>query len=215
MKEIKKWEIIGTEYLIRRPWLTARRDHVRLPSGVENKEYYILEYPEWVNVIAITKDGKFLMERQYRHGIQDVRFEICAGVCETGEDPMIAAKRELLEETGYAGGEWRHFMSVCANAGSMTNWSHTVLAEGVETALQKEFLKDAHCDMIQGYFYAKPMPEEQFTEYLEQHQCMALRGKKWKYNRYPRVTRTRSNRAVTARIAGSVRMKAGVVVSSA
>lgn len=91
----------------------------------------------------------------------------------------------------------------------------TVLAEGVETALQKEFLKDAHCDMIQGYFYAKPMPEEQFTEYLEQHQCMALRGKKWKYNRYPRVTRTRSNRAVTARIAGSVRMKAGVVVSSA
>lgn len=132
MKEIKKWEILGTEYLIRRPWLTARRDHVRLPSGVENKEYYILEYPEWVNVIAITKDGKFLMERQYRHGIQDVRFEICAGVCEAGEDPMIAAKRELLEETGYAGGEWRHFMSVCANAGSMTNWSHTFIAEGVE-----------------------------------------------------------------------------------
>lgn len=132
MKDIKKWEILGTEYLIQRPWLTARRDHVRLPSGVENKEYYILEYPEWVNVIAVTKDGKFLMERQYRHGIQDVRYELCAGVCEVGEDPMVAAKRELLEETGYAGGIWRSFMTISANAGSMTNWSHTFIAEGVE-----------------------------------------------------------------------------------
>ena len=69
-KEIKKWELLGSEYLIRRPWLTARQDHVRLPSGVEMKEYYVLEYPEWVNVLAITKDGKFLMEKQYRHGLQ-------------------------------------------------------------------------------------------------------------------------------------------------
>ncbi len=87
----------------------------------------------------------------------------------------------------------------------------TVLAEGVETARQKEFLKESHCDLIQGYYYAKPMPVEQFTEYLEEHQCMACSGKQWKYSRYPRVTRIRSNRAVAARIAGSIRMKNGVV----
>ena len=51
----RKWEIIESEYLIRRPWLTARRDRVKLPTGVEIPEYYILEYPDWVNVIAITK----------------------------------------------------------------------------------------------------------------------------------------------------------------
>ena len=131
-KEIKKWEILSSEYLFRRPWLTARRDHVRLPSGVEHNEFYILEYPTWVNVIAITKDGKFIVERQYRHGIQDVRYEICAGVCEEGEEPIEAAKRELLEETGYAGGTWRHFMWLSGNASSTTNYSHTFIAEGVE-----------------------------------------------------------------------------------
>ena len=60
----RKWEILQSEYLIKRPWLTARRDRVRLPNGVINDEYYVLEYPDWVNVIAITKEGDFLMERQ-------------------------------------------------------------------------------------------------------------------------------------------------------
>ena len=100
----RKWTILESEYLIKRPWLTARKDHVLLPTGVENKEYYILEYPDWVNVIAITKDGRFLMERQYRHGIQLTCYEICAGVCEANETPLESIKRELHEETGYGGG---------------------------------------------------------------------------------------------------------------
>ena len=94
----RKWEIIESEYLIRRPWLTARRDRVKLPTGVEIPEYYILEYPDWVNVIAITKEGKFVLVRQYRHGIKETRYEICAGVCETGEEPLLSAQRELYEE---------------------------------------------------------------------------------------------------------------------
>lgn len=87
-----------------------------------------------------------------------------------------------------------------------------VLAEGVETACQKEFLKESRCNMIQGYFYAKPMPAEQFEEYLEQHQCMALSGNRWKYSRYPRVIRMRSSRETAARIAGSFGIKEAVPV---
>ena len=64
----KQWTVLESEYLIRRPWLTARRDKVRLPNGVENDEYYVLEYPDWVNVIALTEDGKFIMER---HTVMD------------------------------------------------------------------------------------------------------------------------------------------------
>ena len=59
-----KWEILHSEYLIQRPWLTARRDHIRMPYGVENDEYYVLEYPDWINVIAITPNGEFVMEKQ-------------------------------------------------------------------------------------------------------------------------------------------------------
>lgn len=128
----KKWEILESEYLIRRPWLTARRDHVRLPDGVENKEYYVLEYPDWVNVIAITVDGKFVMERQYRHGLQWTGYEICAGVCESGESPLEAAKRELWEETGFGGGEWKLQMTISANTSTMTNLCHCFVATGVE-----------------------------------------------------------------------------------
>lgn len=122
--EDKKWEVLNSEYLIRRPWLTARKDKVRLPSGVVMDEYYVLEYPEWVNVIAITTEGKFLMERQYRHGLQWIGYEICAGVCEKGETPLEAAKRELLEETGFGGGEWTPHMTISSNTSTVTNLTH-------------------------------------------------------------------------------------------
>ena len=62
----RKWEILSTEQLIRLPWFTAQRDHVKLPTGVENPEFYVLEYPDWVNVIAITREGEFVMIRVER-----------------------------------------------------------------------------------------------------------------------------------------------------
>ena len=102
----KKWKILKSEYLFQRPWLTARRDHIQLPDGRENPEFYVLEYPDWVNVIAITKDGQFVMERQYRHALGKTCYELPCGVMEQGEEPLEAVKRELMEETGYGGGEW-------------------------------------------------------------------------------------------------------------
>ena len=101
MEDKMKWKTLKSEYLIQRPGLTARRDTVELPNGVINDEYYVLEYPTWINVIALTTDGNMVMIRQYRHGIDQTCFEIVAGVCEKGEDPEAAARRELLEETGY------------------------------------------------------------------------------------------------------------------
>ena len=98
-KEIKKWTTLESRYIIQRPWLTARVDKVQLPDGRINPEHYVLEYPEWVNVIAITREGLFVMVRQYRHAMDVVLDELCAGVVEEGETPLQAAQRELLEET--------------------------------------------------------------------------------------------------------------------
>ena len=128
----RKWKILSSEYLIKRPWLTARRDCVQLPNGVVNKEYYVLEYPDWVNVIAITKEGKFLMERQYRHGLQYTGYEICAGVCEKGEAPLESAQRELYEETGFGGGMWKEIAVLSANPSTMNNLCHCFVATDVE-----------------------------------------------------------------------------------
>ena len=92
------WQTLSSEYLIKRPWLTARRDVVRLPNGVVQDEYYVLEYPDWINVIALTRDGRMILERQYRHALGETSYEIVAGVMEQGESPEEAARRGLLEE---------------------------------------------------------------------------------------------------------------------
>lgn len=130
--KIEKWKILESKYLVKRPWLTARVDKVELPNGVVHPEYYVLEYPTWVNIIAITTEGRFVMVEQYRHGLADVFTELVAGVAEKGEAPLQAARRELLEETGYGNGEWQLFTVLSANPGSMTNLTYTFLATGVE-----------------------------------------------------------------------------------
>lgn len=96
----KPWEVISSEYLHRAPWLTVRKDHLVLPNGNHIPSYYILEYPDWVNTIAVTSDGQFVFIRQYRHGLQQTSYELCAGVCEKEDaSPLASAQRELLEET--------------------------------------------------------------------------------------------------------------------
>ncbi len=129
--DIGKWTVPHAEPPTRRPWLTARRDKVRLPNGVINPEYYVLEYPDWINIIAITVDGRMVFERQYRHGRGEVGYEIPAGVCEPGETPEQAARRELLEETGFGGGSWRLNMVAAPNPSTSTNLCYSFIATGV------------------------------------------------------------------------------------
>lgn len=131
MEKIGKWRVMESEYLIQRPWLTARKDKVELPDGRINEEFYILEYPDWVNVIAITIYGEFVMVEQYRHGLQEIFTELCAGVIEEGETPLEAAKRELAEETGYTGGEWHLLNKIAQNPSTSTNYTYCFLAKNV------------------------------------------------------------------------------------
>jgi ADP-ribose pyrophosphatase len=135
-----KWKTLASRYLMKRPWLTARVDKVELPTGAVIDEYYVLEYPDWVNTIAITKDGQFVFVRQYRYAIGKTVNELCAGVVEEGESPVDAAKRELLEETGFGGGEWKEWMQISANASTHTNITYSFLATGVEQ------ISDQHLD---------------------------------------------------------------------
>ncbi|MCM1109997.1 MAG: NUDIX hydrolase [Clostridium sp.] len=131
MAEIKKWKTLDSEYLIRRPWLTARRDRVELPNGQINDEFYVLEYPDWVNVIAVTAEGDFVMIEQYRHGLGEVGTELCAGVVEPGEHHLDAARRELMEESGFGGGNWRLLTVLSGNPSTTNNLTYCYVAEGV------------------------------------------------------------------------------------
>lgn len=126
------WQILDSSYSFVCPWLKVRKDVVRLPNGVVIPDFYVTELPDWVNVIAITTDSRFIIEEQYRHGIQKVCFELPAGEVEQGEEPLIAAQRELEEETGYTGGEWKAFGTSVPNASGCNNTCHSFIAIGVE-----------------------------------------------------------------------------------
>lgn len=143
MKHIEdNWTILNSTYIVKEPWCTVRVDHVKLPSGVEIPQYYVLEYPNWANVIAITKDHKFVMVRQYRHGLQKRSYELPAGVCDpTDLTPMDSAKRELLEETGYGNGQWQELTVISPNPGTHTNYCYCFLATDVEK-IEEQHLED-------------------------------------------------------------------------
>lgn len=93
--------------------------------------YYVLEYPDWVNAMALTEDGKVLLIRQYRHAIGRVLEEIPGGVMDPEDaGPEVAIRRELLEETGYAFSEIYGLGEVSANPSTTTNLVHMFLAVG-------------------------------------------------------------------------------------
>lgn len=135
-----RWKTLKSDYVIKRPWLTARRDVVQLPNGEVNDEFYVLEYPDWINVIAITPDDHFVFVRQYRYALDLDSIELCAGVIEPNETPEEGARRELLEETGFGVGEWHEFMTIGQNPSTCNNLTHCFIATGVEK------IQDQHLD---------------------------------------------------------------------
>lgn len=126
------WRVLASEYIARKPWYTVRLEKVQLPNGAIIPEYWVSEYPPWVNVVALTEDAQVVLIRQYRHGIGKVFFEIPAGTTDPHDTSLEgAARRELLEETGYGGGRWSPLMTLSANPALQNNLTYTFLAEGV------------------------------------------------------------------------------------
>jgi 8-oxo-dGTP pyrophosphatase MutT (NUDIX family) len=132
------WEVLESIYLHRRPWLTMRQDKVKLASGRTIDDYYVQEFPAWVNVLAITEENNAVLIRQYRHGLGRVSYELPAGVHEEGESFLDAAQRELLEETGYGGGRWSLLMELSPNPAIQNNISYSFLAEGVSLSATQQ-----------------------------------------------------------------------------
>jgi 8-oxo-dGTP pyrophosphatase MutT (NUDIX family) len=99
----KPWEVLSTRLVIDTPFLRIRTEEIALPDGSILSDYYIIENRGWVGVVPITEDGRFIINKQYKHGIGREVLEFPAGGIDAGEtDPLVAAQRELMEETGYS-----------------------------------------------------------------------------------------------------------------
>jgi len=128
--EIKKWQRLSSRYLVKEKWATLRVDTCDLQNGVIKDDYYVLEYPNWVNAIAVTEDNKIIMVRQYRHGADIISLEIPGGVIDGDELPEVAIKRELLEETGYSFKSSELIATLYPNPATATNVTYTYLLKG-------------------------------------------------------------------------------------
>lgn len=123
------WKQLYSEYIIHNKWISVRKDHVLLPIGVEIEDFYIIERPKFIHDVAITKEGKYIFEKQYRYAINRDCFEICGGIVEPNETPLEAAKRELLEEIGCAGGKWELISKYAVDPSNMTEISYSFLSK--------------------------------------------------------------------------------------
>jgi 8-oxo-dGTP pyrophosphatase MutT (NUDIX family) len=110
----------------------VRRDFSADPRGRGEHDFYVIEAPDWINVIPLTADDRVVMIEQYRFGTDEVTLEIPGGMVDEGETPREAAAREMLEETGFAAGEVIELGRTRPNPAIQNNWIHTFLARGAE-----------------------------------------------------------------------------------
>ena len=131
---LKPWEQISEESLIQYKVFHVRKARRRSPRTGKEVGLFILDTVDWVNVVAFTKEQELILVRQYRHGIQDFTLEIPGGVLDGDEDPTVAARRELREESGYAPGEVTRIGRAAPNPAFQTNHITTYLATDCELA---------------------------------------------------------------------------------
>jgi 8-oxo-dGTP pyrophosphatase MutT (NUDIX family) len=98
---MKKWKTLSSEYVYKTPFGNLRKDKCQLPNGFVINDYYVNEYPDWVNAIVITKENKVVLVEQYRYAAGDFFLEIPAGKIEENESNEEGILRELREETGF------------------------------------------------------------------------------------------------------------------
>ena len=136
------WEEIRTEHIVQDKWIDFRRSAYRFPDGREFEPFYSYSRRDYCVIVASDEDGNYLCVRQFRQGIGEVTTEFPAGGIErkdgreygdnnqtSAEDAFVAAKRELLEETGYESDEWTHMLTLPSNATIADNYAHLFIAK--------------------------------------------------------------------------------------
>jgi 8-oxo-dGTP pyrophosphatase MutT (NUDIX family) len=162
---LKPWRVLRSTVTFQDRWLTVRSDTCQTSRGQTIEPYHVVEYPPWVNVVALTPYNQIVLVRQYRHGVGKILLGLPCGVVDSNDpSPAHAAVRELEEETGYIGDPPCLVETFSANPATQNNMVSTCLilnarpagqiliepGEEIETVLMDsiEFLKGVVCGSI-------------------------------------------------------------------
>lgn len=126
--EPARWQKLSSEVRFKTRIFEVTAARFRHGPRGTTREFSVINAADWVNVVAVTVDGKLVLVRQFRYGINDLSLEIPGGVMEPGEDPVSAGCRELEEETGFTG-RGRLLGSVHPNPAIQSNRCHFVVVE--------------------------------------------------------------------------------------
>ncbi|MBS1662325.1 MAG: NUDIX hydrolase [Bacteroidetes bacterium] len=150
MKDLS-WKTLSSKYLFKDTWFTLRADTCETREGKLITPYYVYEFPDWVIAVAMTEDGRFILERQYRHALGVTNLELPGG-CVDATDASLedAVRRELLEETGYVFSEVEYLGKTSANPSTNSNLAHFFLAKGGKLVKKQEL---DYNEEIEVYLY--------------------------------------------------------------
>jgi 8-oxo-dGTP pyrophosphatase MutT (NUDIX family) len=124
------WPLISSRTLGDFRVFYVRGERTRSPRSGLPHDFYVLDCPDWANVVALTDSGEVVLVRQFRAGTRSVTLEIPGGSVEKGESALAAIRRELREETGYAAQSWTRIGVVHPNPAIQGNRCATYLATG-------------------------------------------------------------------------------------
>jgi ADP-ribose pyrophosphatase len=150
-------EVLSSKVSFEGPVFRVVTDEVREPGGEAHRRD-VVRHPGSVVILAVDdakskRDPLILLERQYRHAAAQYLYEIPAGSLDPGEDPLVGAKRELLEETGYKAKHWSKLVRFYASPGFLGEWMQIFVAEGL-TPGDAEPEDDEHIEL-----FAVPLSE--------------------------------------------------------
>ena len=144
----KRWKKLGARTVARTRIFDVQSVDFHHPARPKPQDFFVISAPDWVNVIALTPDGRLVLVRQFRYGTDDFSMEIPGGVMDPGEDAVTAGVRELREETGYVGTSARLLGSVHPNPAMQNNRCHLVLVEGVQPEAKLDWDPDEEFEIM-------------------------------------------------------------------
>ncbi|MFC1975974.1 NUDIX hydrolase [Chloroflexota bacterium] len=126
---MESWKTLSRQTILNHSKFLAVENHIiELPDGRVISNWPWLVTPDYVNVAAVTKDGHFLCFRQTKYAVDGLTLAPVGGYLEPGEDPLAAAQRELLEETGYEAPDWLHLGTYPIDGNRGAGKAHLFLA---------------------------------------------------------------------------------------